>query len=72
MGMTAMRHRKEDGTEWLLIPLVGLTGQRLDDLASEIGEEPEAVAASMLHDILKDDAEAHAAPGECVRRRSIN
>lgn len=46
-------------TVWITIPLDGETVARLENLSGVCHAEMETVAASLLHDILKDDDEAH-------------
>ena len=48
---------------WVSVPLDAETAERLRSL-SDICHAPEtSVAASLLHDILRDDAEAHESAG---------
>lgn len=44
---------------WLSIPVSRETAEMLIDLADNCHAEPQAIAASLLRDILADDAEAH-------------
>lgn len=44
---------------WVRIPLPAETAQRLRALADVCHNDQAAVAASLLHDILKDDEDAH-------------
>lgn len=46
-------------TVWISIPLDGETAARLRYLSDICHAEPTCVAASLLHDVLKDDAETH-------------
>jgi hypothetical protein len=57
---------KDENGNWVLrIPLVGETKQRLERLAHFCGDiPPTALAASLLHDILEDDAAAHISPSD--------
>jgi len=68
MGVTPMFDRDDDGNEFLRIPLLGRTRERLERVCQLVGDQPEHIAASLLHDILKDDAEAH---GE-IPRHMVN
>lgn len=53
-------HPKDlDGVIWITVPLDGRTAARLRNFSDAIHETPTDVAASLLHDILADDAEAH-------------
>ena len=47
---------------WISVPLDAKTAARLQNLSNFCREEPISVAASLLHDILKDDEEAHRPP----------
>jgi hypothetical protein len=49
----------DDEIVWFSIPLNGETIERLMNLSNECHAEPVQVAASLLHDILKDDENAH-------------
>lgn len=44
---------------WISIPLDGETAARLQNLSDVCHAPPTNVAASLLHDILKDDEEAN-------------
>ncbi len=44
---------------WISIPLDGETAARLQNLSDECRAAPTTVAASLLHDMLKDDEEAN-------------
>lgn len=44
---------------WLSIPLSRRTAERLANLADVCHADHRSVAASLLHDILQDDEEAH-------------
>ena len=46
-------------TVWISIPLDGVTAARLQNLSDVCHAAPINVAASLLHDILKDDEEAN-------------
>jgi hypothetical protein len=63
--------RPTDDTEnivWISVPLDGETAARLLNLSDVCHAEPVSVAASLLHDILKDDEIAHTEPPpSCVR-----
>lgn len=48
-----------NGTVWISIPLDGETAERLQNLSDVCHAAPTNVAASLLHDILKDDEEAN-------------
>jgi hypothetical protein len=47
---------------WLRIPLDAETAARLEYLSDECHADPVRVAASLLHDVLADDAEAENLP----------
>lgn len=49
-----------DRVVWLSIPVSPETAARLSNLADICHADPKKVAASLLHDLLKDDEEAHA------------
>jgi bacterioferritin (cytochrome b1) len=49
-------------TVWLNIPLDGESAERLKNLADICHAAPDRVAASLLHDLLKDDEEANLPP----------
>ncbi len=59
----------ENGTVWLRVPLIGETRARLDGLARFTGDDPVAIAASLLHDVLEDDESAHVSPADVLTRR---
>lgn len=63
-----MQHRiqidEEDGRAWLRVPLDPETSRRLTALANICHAKQESVAASLLHDLLKEDEEAHFLLGE--------
>jgi len=44
---------------WISIPLDGETAARLQSLSDVCHDAPTNVAASLLHDILKDDEDSH-------------
>lgn len=44
---------------WISIPLDGETAARLQNLSDVCHAAPTNIAASLLHDILKDDEEAN-------------
>jgi bacterioferritin (cytochrome b1) len=53
-------HLLEDlETVWITIPLDGESAERLKNLADACHAAPDRVAASLLHDVLKDDEEAN-------------
>lgn len=61
-----MSHPGKQSTVWISVGLDPETADRLRDLSDACCADEESVAASLLRDILKDDAEAHfllAAPG---------
>jgi hypothetical protein len=75
MGMSPegmMYDRDDEGKVWLRIPIVGETRKRLDDIARMAGEEPETLAASMLHDLLEDDEFYNADECAPADKRLIN
>lgn len=49
----------EDQTIIIRIPLDGETAARLRNLSNICHADPVSVAASLLHDVLKEDADAH-------------
>lgn len=49
----------EDDVHWLRVPLDAATVARLHGLADMCHAEPISIAASLLHDVLKDDEAAH-------------
>lgn len=55
--MASNDHQQE--TSYIRIPVSQETLERLMRLADMCHADPVAVAASMLHDVLKDDEEAH-------------
>lgn len=55
-----MKHPLEhEERVWLSIPLSRETAERLARLADACHADRPTVAASLLHDLLEDDAEAH-------------
>jgi hypothetical protein len=44
---------------WISVPLSEETATRLQNLSDQCRADPVGVAASLLHDILKDDEETH-------------
>jgi hypothetical protein len=46
-------------TVWIRVPLDGVTAARLQNLADDCHAVPTTIAASLLHDLLRDDCEAH-------------
>ena len=57
---------------WISIPLDAETADRLANLSDECHADSASVAASLLHDILKDDAETHHLLEAPAPSRSIN
>lgn len=55
----SMRKAPEANTVWVSIPLDAETAERLRNLSDICHADEQSVAASLLHDILKDDAETH-------------
>lgn len=55
-----MSRHDEKPVVWFSVPLDGDTIDRLMNLSDICHADPVAVAASLLHDILADDADAHA------------
>lgn len=49
----------EPAVEWLQIPLTEATRRRLEALANACHADRTKVAASLLHDVLADDEDAH-------------
>lgn len=54
-AMSESSDRKDDEIEEVVIPLDRVTIARLARLSRIVGDHPTSVAASLLHDILKDD-----------------
>lgn len=54
-----MAKETDDTVVWFSIPLDGATIDRLMNLSNVCHAEPVKVAASLLHDILKDDEESN-------------
>lgn len=59
-------HEESDGVQWIRVPLDAITAARLAHLAQIVEAEPISIAASLLHDILKDDESAHELSGRAV------
>lgn len=57
---------------WIKLPLDAETAERLENLSDECHADPACVAASLLHDILADDAETHHLLEASAPSRSIN
>ena len=55
-----MRNQMTKISRAIEIELDAATQERLDDLARVCGADARQIAASLLHDILRDDAIAHA------------
>ena len=51
--------KDQNAVIWISIPLDGETAARLQSLSDVCHAAPTNVAASLLHDILKDDEETH-------------
>lgn len=51
--------KDHDGVIWITVPLDSRTAARLENLSDVCHAAPIDVAASLLHDILKDDEAAH-------------
>lgn len=54
-----MKSERDNDTVWVRIPLDGTTAIRLLRLSDAIKEDASKIAASLLHDILQDDEDAH-------------
>jgi hypothetical protein len=54
------KNLKDAEVLWIRIPLDGETAERLQNLSDICQSDASRVAASLLHDILKDDDDAHA------------
>lgn len=54
-----MADNLKDRTVWISVPLDVETVERLRNLSDACHADPDSVAASLLHDILKDDEECH-------------
>lgn len=48
-----------EDTVWIRIPLDSVTAARLQNLSDDCHAAPTTIAASLLHDLLRDDCEAH-------------
>lgn len=59
-------HEETEGVLWIRVPLDAITAARLAHLAHIVEAEPVSIAASLLHDILKDDDAAHELSGRAV------
>lgn len=59
-------HEEAEGVLWIRVPLDAITAARLAHLANIVEAEPISIAASLLHDILKDDDAAHDLSGLAV------
>jgi hypothetical protein len=59
-------HEETDGVHWIRVPIDAITAARLAHLARIVEAEPISIAASLLHDILKDDESAHELSGRAV------
>ncbi len=62
----------KDDTVVITIPLSGETAERLQNLADFCHADPRSVAASLLHDILKDDEEYNVPVAAKAGRPTIN
>jgi len=54
-----MSDKAHSNVVWLRVPLDGETAERLRALSDICHNDEITVAASLLHDILKEDEEAH-------------
>jgi hypothetical protein len=63
---------KADDTVVIAVPLSGETAERLRNLADFCHADPRTVAASLLHDILKDDEEYNIPAAARVGNPTIN
>jgi predicted transcriptional regulator len=63
---------KKERTVWVSIPLDPETAARLQNLSDFCHAEPVKVAASLLHDILKDDEEYNLPAAISVGSATIN
>lgn len=52
-------HDEGNGVVWLRVPLTAETVERLHRLSTICRAESTAIAASLLHDVLMDDALTH-------------
>jgi hypothetical protein len=59
-------------TVWISIPLDPLTAARLRNLSDVCHVDPIGVAASLLHDVLAEDDEAHRPSGAEAGAITIN
>lgn len=57
---------------WLSIPLDAKTAERLAHLSDVCHNDPVRVAASLLHDVLADDEQAHFLEATAPGSPSIN
>lgn len=67
-----MADLEDQPTLWIKIPLDGETARRLAHLSDICHAEPNKVAASLLHDVLKDDEEANIPVAIAVGSVAIN
>lgn len=69
-----MKDHFEDPKEtvWISIPLDAETAARLLNLSNFCQAEPVSVAASLLHDVLKDDEEVNVQAAIAVGTATIN
>ena len=59
-----MRETSKNEIVWVTVPLDAETAERLRHLSDICHADEKSVAASLLHDILKDDEEAHVSPAQ--------
>lgn len=64
--MTDLHEDLQAEVVWIKVPLDGKTAKRLMNLSDVCHNQAERIAASLLHDILKDDEEMHSPPGAPV------
>lgn len=55
----ADRPKDPDGIIWISVPLDADTAAMLEALSNECHADPVKVAASLIHDVLRDDSETH-------------
>lgn len=48
-----------EGIIWISVPLDADTAAMLETLSNECHADPVKVASSLLHDVLRDDSDAH-------------
>lgn len=62
LNVRIMREASKTEIVWVSVPLDAETAERLRALSDICHADEKSVAASLLHDVLKDDEEAHVSP----------